>query len=182
MLILSRVCAEFVNRSGETIFSITPQNMYSFLNAPDEIQEDPLFAMMIRDGSLEAVQSVAQRRELEANPSEGIAPDGKRRAFASESPTTVNEPSTDSAPNQATAAPKSGTRSRAKANLSPNPEATAPDAAIPAAEPSGDSVGDIAASGSVPEDAAPGSASGTSSEDAAAPATSGKTTTRKSSK
>ncbi len=80
MLILSRVCAEFRNRLGETVFSITPRNLLSFLEAPEEIQEDPLFSLMLRDGSLEAVRNVDRQRSLEADPLAGATPEGRRQS------------------------------------------------------------------------------------------------------
>ena len=78
MLILSRVCAEFHDRSGRTIFSIAPQNLLSFLEAPEEIQEDPLFSMLLQEGSLEAVRSVNQQKALEADPAAGASADGRK--------------------------------------------------------------------------------------------------------
>ena len=68
MLILSRVCAEFHDPAGQTIFTVRRQDLLSFLEAPEAIQCDPLFQLMLKDGSLEAVRSVEQRRELEADP------------------------------------------------------------------------------------------------------------------
>ena len=80
MLILSRVCAVFHDKSGQPIFNIHPENLLSFLTAPDTIREDPLFAMMMADGSLEAVQSVSRQRELENDPAAGVTAEGKKAA------------------------------------------------------------------------------------------------------
>ena len=82
MLILSRVCAEFHNAAGRTVFTVTPANLLSFLEAPEEIQEDPLFRMLLRDGSLEAVRSVQERRQLEADPAAGTTAEGKKASPA----------------------------------------------------------------------------------------------------
>ena len=78
MLILSRVCAEFRNKTGRVIFRVTPRNLLSFLEAPEEIREDPLFRMLQNDGSLEAVHSVRQERELANDPTEGMTAEGKK--------------------------------------------------------------------------------------------------------
>jgi len=78
MLILTRVCAEFHNRSGQTVLTVRPGQLLSFLEAPEEIQEDPLFSMMLNDGSLEAVRSVSDQRKLESDPLAGITPEGKK--------------------------------------------------------------------------------------------------------
>ena len=80
MLILSRVCAEFTDRAGKTLFTIGPGQLLSFLEAPESIREDPLFGMMLADGSLEAVRSVEQRRNLEADPVSGTDAEGKKPA------------------------------------------------------------------------------------------------------
>ena len=82
MLILTRVCAEFHNRSGQTVLTVRPGQLLSFLEAPEEIQEDPLFSMMLNDGSLEAVRSVSDQRKLESDPLAGITPEGKKAAKA----------------------------------------------------------------------------------------------------
>ena len=78
MLILSRVCAEFTDSHGKTVFAITPQNLLSFLEAPETIQEDPLFHLMLADGSLEAVRSVEQQKGLEKDPVADASPEGKK--------------------------------------------------------------------------------------------------------
>ena len=97
MLILSRVCAEFQNRHGQTIFSITPQNLLSFLEAPEEIQEDPLFQLMLQDGSLEAVRSVEQKRNLEADPAAGTTAEGKKTSPKTKKAETGEKPSAEPA-------------------------------------------------------------------------------------
>ena len=78
MTILSRVCAEFHDRNGKVIFSISPANRFSFLEAPEAIQEDPLFPLMLADGSLEAVRSVKQQKALEKNPAADTTAEGKK--------------------------------------------------------------------------------------------------------
>ena len=95
MLILSRVCAEFRDKSGAVIFNIPPSRLMSFLDAPEEIQADPLFRMLMEDGSLEAVRSVDQQRELEADPAAGITAEGKKPSPKAAAPAPVSD---DSAP------------------------------------------------------------------------------------
>ena len=79
MLILSRVCADFRNREGRVIFRIAPTDRLTFLEAPEEIRGDPLFDMLLSEGSLEAVQSVSQQKQLEADPIRETDATGKRR-------------------------------------------------------------------------------------------------------
>ena len=146
MLILSRVCAEFVNKAGQTIFSVTPQNLFSFLEAPEEIREDPLFDMMLRDGSLEAVRSVAQRRELESDPAAGIAPDGRKRKPAAAAEAVGPDP--------LPAVPEAAAPTAAGAS----PSAASAAEAVPAAEPA-PADASAAGSGQEPVPAAGSSAS-----------------------
>lgn len=72
MLILSRVCADFRDRAGNIIHRVTPVNRLTFHEAPDSIQEDPLFRLLVNDGSLEAAPSAARRKKLEADPAEPV--------------------------------------------------------------------------------------------------------------
>ena len=78
MLILSRVCADFRSPSGAVIFRITPSTRLTFQEAPEAIREDPLFDMLLSDGSLEVAGSVIRKRKLEADPMKDADPSGKR--------------------------------------------------------------------------------------------------------
>ena len=77
MLLLSRVCAEFHNAKGEKIFSVRPAGLLSFQEAPDTIREDPLFQMLVNDGSIEAGVTEAEKHRLENDPRSGADPSGK---------------------------------------------------------------------------------------------------------
>ena len=78
MLILSRVCADFRSPSGEVLFRITPSTRLIFQEAPEIIREDPLFDMLLGDGSLEVANSVVRKRNLEADPMKDADASGKR--------------------------------------------------------------------------------------------------------
>lgn len=71
MTILSHVCVDFTDKSGRTIFSVTPPLIDCVLTAPDEIQADPIFDLLLSDRSLEAVRTVEQRKRLENDPFAG---------------------------------------------------------------------------------------------------------------
>ena len=103
MLILSRVCADFTDRSGRTIFSVTPDQLLSFLDAPEEIRLDPLFDLLLADGSMEAVHSVSQQKTLEADPAAGITAEGKRKSTtkAKESASVKEAPAAEGDPAKA---------------------------------------------------------------------------------
>ena len=68
MLILSRVCAEFHDRSGARIFSITPRTRLTFQEAPEAIREDPLFRMLLDDRSIEVSDNGPRKKQLENDP------------------------------------------------------------------------------------------------------------------
>ena len=79
MKILSRVCAEFRNKHGDKIYTITPGNLLVLLDkVPDEIREDPLFRMLLADKSIEVIETDEQQKKLESNPTAGFTPDGKK--------------------------------------------------------------------------------------------------------
>ena len=68
MLILSRVCAEFHDDTGTVLFNIQPSMLNLFIDAPESIKQDPLFDMLLSDGSLEAPVDKAIRKKLENDP------------------------------------------------------------------------------------------------------------------
>ena len=78
MLILSRVCAEFRDHTGAVIYRVTPETRLTFREAPEAIREDPLFRMLVDDGSLEAAVTREQQKQLEAEPLRGIDAAGRK--------------------------------------------------------------------------------------------------------
>ena len=68
MLLLSRVCAEFRDRAGAVLFTVTPQMRLTFQEAPESIRQDPLFDMLLRDHSIEVAEEPARRKQLENDP------------------------------------------------------------------------------------------------------------------
>lgn len=68
MLLLSRVCAEFHDRSGAVLFAVTPQTRLTFREAPETIRADPLFEMLLRDRSIEVAEDMPRRKRLENDP------------------------------------------------------------------------------------------------------------------
>ena len=82
MFILSRVCADFRNKKGEVIHRVTPADRLGFHEAPDAIQEDPLFSMLVSEGSLEASVTPVRQKQLEADPLEGSDPAGRKEPAA----------------------------------------------------------------------------------------------------
>ena len=78
MTILSHVCVDFYDKQRNLLFSVTPSLINCVLTAPEEIQEDPIFDLLLADHSLEAVRSVAQKKQLENDPTDGVTAEGKK--------------------------------------------------------------------------------------------------------
>ena len=92
MLIVSRVCAEFRDRTGKIVFIVRPQDLLAMMEAPEEIKEDPLFYMMLADRSMEAVETVEQQKALESDPVAGTNAEGRKPAADSDSGNPEAEP------------------------------------------------------------------------------------------
>ena len=79
MTILSRVCAQFHDRQGNTLFRVTPAMLHTIqTDVPDAVRQDPLFAMLVAEGALEEVVTASQKKALEKDPVAGTDATGKR--------------------------------------------------------------------------------------------------------
>ena len=78
MLILSRVCADFYDKNRNRIHRITQEDLGHYRNAPDNIREDPLFQMLLDDGSIKFPPDDAEeKRALENDPMAGADASGR---------------------------------------------------------------------------------------------------------
>lgn len=68
MLLLSRVCAEFLDRNGAVLFAVTPETRLTFQEAPEAIRQDPLFGMLLNDHSIEVTEDKNKKKALENDP------------------------------------------------------------------------------------------------------------------
>ena len=68
MLIVPYACAEFHDKSGAVIHTIRPADLRLVSEAPEAIRQDPLFDMMVRDGSLQVPETKAEVKKLENDP------------------------------------------------------------------------------------------------------------------
>ena len=82
MLIVSRVCAEFCDEKGNPIFSVQPNMRGIMTEAPEAIRDTLLFKMLVNEGSLKAVEDVADRKRLENDPMQGVDAEGKSQTDA----------------------------------------------------------------------------------------------------
>ena len=77
MLILARVCADFYDRKRNLIHRITQRDLGVFRDVPESIQQDPLFQMLVDDGSIKYPADAAKDRALEQDPYAGADATGK---------------------------------------------------------------------------------------------------------
>ena len=129
MLILSRVCAEFHDIHGNTIFTVNPMTRNSFIEAPETIRQDPLFRMLLNDGSLEAAVPEERKKILEQDPTAGHDAEGKAIRI---------EPDEQEVPAEENASEKGDGKSDPKAGDKPAKAGRQSKADKPATEPAKD--------------------------------------------
>ena len=78
MLLISHVAAEFRDRNGNTLYTIHGSQRNTFLAVPETIRQDPLFDLLLQDGSIEIPETALKTAALENDPTEGITPDGRK--------------------------------------------------------------------------------------------------------
>ena len=78
MMIMSHVSVEFRDKEGNSLMVIPESQINKLIyDAPESIRQDPLFDVMVADGSLVATDRNACK-ELEADPLAGLTADGKK--------------------------------------------------------------------------------------------------------
>ena len=87
MLILSRVCADFYDGNRNLIHRITQRDLGLYYDAPDAIQQDPLFHMLVADESILLADTPEKQKALENDPYAGATAEGK--AIRQTKPRTV---------------------------------------------------------------------------------------------
>ena len=82
MLIVPFACAEFHDKSGNVIHRIHAHELRNITEVPDAIVQDPLYALMVEEGSLKAPESKIDLKALENDPDAAIAKAEKRTKTA----------------------------------------------------------------------------------------------------
>ena len=77
MVVVPFVCAEFHDPSGKVIHRIRDHELRNIVTVPDAIMQDPLFAMMVEDGSLKAPENKLELKALENDPDAEVGKVGK---------------------------------------------------------------------------------------------------------
>ena len=73
MLVVPFVCAEFHTKTGEVIHTIRAHELRNITEVPDAIVQDPLYALMVKDGTLRAPENKLDLKALENDPDAAIA-------------------------------------------------------------------------------------------------------------
>ena len=68
MLVVPYVCAEFNDKSGEVIHRIHAHELRTITEVPEAVQQDPLFALLVKDELLKAPDSKLELMALENDP------------------------------------------------------------------------------------------------------------------
>ena len=68
MLVVPYVCAEFHDKSGEVIHRIHAHELRTITEVPEAVQQDPLFAHLVKDELLKAPDSKLDLLALENDP------------------------------------------------------------------------------------------------------------------
>lgn len=153
MMILSRVCVDFRDRHGKIIFRVPPSDLLLLREAPDEIRSDPIFDLLVSEGSMEVVVSADRRKALENDPIQNTDASGKRIVSedipdsadsgkftvpvflpVSEAPASVDAPASPT-PEETPAKKKPGRKTKDKTDSvssAASDSTTAADASIPA--------------------------------------------------
>ena len=96
MLILARVCADFYDKNRNLIGRIVPKDLGRFIDLPEAVKQDPLFKMLVDDGSIKYPADDAKDKALEQDPFAGATAEGKEIK-----PKTTAKPKTESKPKTA---------------------------------------------------------------------------------
>jgi hypothetical protein len=95
MLVIPYVCAEFHERSGKVIHRIQPRQLRSAIEIPDAVKQDPLFAMLVKDGSLRAPENQLDLKMLENDPDAKPADPAETTAKSTETDKPVSGRNTE---------------------------------------------------------------------------------------
>ena len=92
---MPRVCADFYDKNRNLLFRVTRESLGTYIKAPDAIQQDPLYKMLLDDGSIKlSPANVRDKRDLENNPFAGTTADGKEIKPETEKPKAEAKPKT----------------------------------------------------------------------------------------
>ena len=104
---MPHVCADCYDKHRNLICKITRTDLHDYMTVPDSIQEDPLFQMLVNDGSIKYSPSGDRDKKLEQDPLAGMTAEGKEikpKAKPAAKPKADPKPETKSDPKSETKA------------------------------------------------------------------------------
>ena len=102
MLVVPFACAEFHDKSGNVIHRIHAHELRNITEVPDAIVQDPLYALMVEEGSLKAPESKIDLKALENDPDAAIAKGEEPAKVAKTAKAAKNEKAETAAKNEKT--------------------------------------------------------------------------------
>ena len=90
---MPRVCADFYDKNRNLLFRVTQNDLGNYVIAPEAIEQDPLYRMLLDDGSIKlAPVNTRDKRDLENNPFAGADATGKDIKPKAEKPRAETKP------------------------------------------------------------------------------------------
>ena len=105
MLVVPFACAEFHDKSGNVIHRIHAHELRNITEVPDAIVQDPLYALMVEEGSLKAPETKLDLRALENDPEAKLGKPAKTAKTAKAEKTPKAEKSEKAESESSSAAP-----------------------------------------------------------------------------
>ena len=96
MLVVPFACVEFHDKSGNVIHRIHAHELRNITEVPDAIVQDPLYALMVEEGSLKAPESKIDLKALE-NDLDAVIAKTEKRAKSAKTAKTVKAEKTETA-------------------------------------------------------------------------------------
>ena len=79
-MMICYVCADFYDKNKKLIYRILPSDIRTILaDPPEEVWEDPLFKMLVEDGSIAFAKDDKELQMLEKEPMLGIDATGRKK-------------------------------------------------------------------------------------------------------
>ena len=79
-MMICYVCADFYDKNKKLIYRIAPSDIRTILaDPPEEVWEDPLFKMLVGDGSIAFAKDDKELQMLEKEPMLGIDAAGRKK-------------------------------------------------------------------------------------------------------
>lgn len=105
ILIICYVCADFVLNGNR--FSVKPNQLGAFIEAPEWIKNTIMFKLLVKDGSLKVSNEHISKKQGENDPMQGMSAEGKKKEITeAKEKAVIAEQKADDKPAGETEAPE----------------------------------------------------------------------------